>query len=199
MDLAIGCTYKFLNGGPGAPAYLYVAPRHQESLANPIQGWFGRDRPFGFDTGYAPAPGIAKFMVGTPPILSLRPVEAGVAMLDEAGMDRVDAKAEALTTLMMDAMDELARPFGAEVITPRQAERRGSQVSVRCPHAFAVDHALIHDHGVIPDFRAPDVVRFGVCPLYTTFTEVVAAACKLAQVLESRDYERYLAHETTVT
>lgn len=199
VDLAVGCTYKYLNGGPGAPAFLYVAKHLQDSLENPICGWFGQHDPFGFATTYQPASGIAKFLVGTPPILSLTPVEAGADVLLEAGMSAVREKSIAATDLLIRAWEVDLAPLGVGLETPRDPSKRGSHVSFSLPDAYQIDQALISDFNVIPDFRAPDTIRFGVTPLYTRYGEVVEAVRRMGDAIKSGAALRYRPRGQAVT
>jgi kynureninase len=198
-DLAVGCGYKYLNGGPGAPAFLFVRRGLQNELSQPIWGWLGHAEPFAFELDYRPAGGIRSFVAGTPPILSLLPLEAGVDLLLEAGMERLRAKSAALAELLIEMADALLEPHSIRVASPREPDRRGSHVSLAHPQALAVDLALIHEAGVIPDFRGPDNIRFGLAPLYNTFSEVAEAMLKLRQVLEERSFEKFVGREVAVT
>jgi kynureninase len=190
-DLAVGCAYKYLNGGPGAPAFLYVRRDLQESLTSPIQGWFGQRRAFEFGLDYAPAAGIDRFLAGTPPILALTAVEPGVDLLIEAGMNHVEAKAAAQTELLIEMADAVLAPLGFEVATPRSPALRGSHVALRHPEAWRITQALVAEHNLIPDFRTPDVLRLGIAPLYTRYGELAESVSRIASVVESRSFERY--------
>ena len=194
-DLAVGCTYKYLNGGPGAPAFLVVRRDLQEVLRSPIQGWFGQQGAFAFGLDYAPAPGIARFLAGTPPILSLAAVEPGVDLLLEAGMHLVWAKAASQGAFLI----EMADAMGFEVATPRDPARRGSHVALRHPEAWRISQALIVEKATIPDFRAPDVLRLGMAPLYTRFMDLAETMVRIAEVVESRSYEAYGSEIGSVT
>ncbi|HUA70042.1 MAG TPA: kynureninase [Solirubrobacteraceae bacterium] len=166
-ELAVGCTYKYLNGGPGAPAYMYVRHDLQDELRQPIWGWLGRRDPFEMAPGYEPADGMRAFLSGTPPVLALAAVDEGVRLLAEAGIERVREKGIALTELAI----ELADAHGIRVASPREAARRGAHVALAHPDARALCAGLI-ERGVIPDFRRPDVIRFGFSPLTTRFVDV---------------------------
>lgn len=181
-ELAVGCGYKYLNGGPGAPAFLYVAESLQDRLMPPLRGWMGHAEPFAFTDDYRPAPGIGRFLVGTPPMLSLGALESGVESFEGADMAALWAKSVALFDLFAD----LARARCPELdcITPLEPERRGSHISFRHPHAFELCQALIAD-GVIGDFRAPDVVRFGLTPLYLGYEEIWSAVDRMREILDS--------------
>lgn len=182
-DLAVGCGYKYLNGGPGAPAFLFVAARHQAALVSPLSGWMGHAAPFAFVDDYQPAPGIERFACGTPPILSLAALEGGVALSVQAGAAAIAAKTRALGDLF------IARTGDAlELISPADGAARGGHVAFRHPEAYAIVQALI-SRGVVGDFRAPDVMRFGLSPLPLSFAEVARAADLLVEVIASRAYD----------
>ena len=193
-DFAVGCGYKYLNGGPGAPAFVWVHPRHAERFWQPLAGWMGHAAPFEFDPAYRPAPGIARYQCGTPAVLSLAALECGVDTLLAAaplgGMAALRAKSIALTDLFIALVDERCAGHGLECITPREHARRGSQVSfARGEGAFAIVQALIA-RGVVGDFRAPDVMRFGFTPLYLRFVDVWDAVEHLRQVLASGEWQQ---------
>ena len=189
VDLATGCGYKYLNGGPGAPAYLFVSRRLQEQLGNPIQGWLGHESPFTFVSAYRPAAGIRRWMSGSPPVIGIAALEVAIEMFLEADMRRVGAKASQLTELFIRLADARLTRHGFEVASPRDAARRGAQVSLRHPDGYAVIRALI-DHKVIGDFRTPDLCRFGFAPLYTRFVDVWDAAERIVSVIESGEHRR---------
>ncbi|MBI1755824.1 MAG: kynureninase [Fimbriimonas ginsengisoli] len=199
IDLAIGCTYKYLSGGPGAPAFLYVRRDLQERLRNPIAGWFGQARPFAFELKYEPASSLRRFQTGTPPILSLAAIEPGVDLVIEGGMDRIREKSMLLTGFLADLWERDLRPLGVALNSPLDAARRGSHISFGHPDGWRVDRALIEDARVIPDFREPDNIRFGLSPLYTTFTEVDEAVRRFRELLEQRTYEKYPPARAEVT
>ena len=188
VDLAVGCGYKFLNGGPGAPAFLYVAPRLQESLRYPLTGWLGHAAPFAFETGYRPGTGIARTMVGTPPVLSLAALEVGVDIALRTPMAAVRAKSVEQTRLFAALVEQMAGPWGFRLVSPREADRRGSQVCLAHEQAYPVMQALIA-RGVIGDFRAPDILRFGITPLYTRFVDLWAAAAALRLVMVRGEWQ----------
>ena len=193
-DFAVGCGYKYLNGGPGAPAFVYAAQRHLAALsgdpfAQPLAGWLGHRAPFTFDPRYAPAASIDRFTVGTPSILGLAALDVGVETVLAAGVDALRAKSIALTSLFIALVECQSGVFGVELVSPRDPARRGSQVCFRHPHAFEVVQALIA-RGVIGDFRAPDVLRFGFAPLYVRHAYVWDAAAALAQVLAGETWKR---------
>lgn len=181
VDFAVGCTYKYLNGGPGAPAYLYVNSMHLDRAANPIPGWIGHAEPFLMEEGYRPAPGIRRFITGTQPIVSMSLLATALDAYDGIDMSALRAKSVALTGLFIDLVDER---LGLEVASPRDPERRGSQVSLRHPDAAGVYERLVAA-GLQGDVRPPDLLRFGFAPLYVSFTAVWDAVDVLAGVLEA--------------
>ncbi len=197
-ELAVGCTYKYVNAGPGAPAFLYVRRELQSSLRSPIWGWFGQQDQFGMGTAYQPVEGIGRFTAGTPPVAGIALVDAGASLLVEAGLDRLAAKGAALTTLLIELTDAWLAPHDLVVATPRVASRRGSHVSLRHPAAWQICQALIAD-GVVPDFRAPDLVRLGPAPLYTSFVDVWDALDRLRRIVADRRYEQFPAARGRVT
>lgn len=184
-DAAVGCSYKYLNGGPGAPAWLYLPERHH-GLDLPLTGWQGHAEPFGLDPAYRPAAGIDRARIGTPPVLSMLALQSALDIWDDVDLDAVRAKSLALTDQVIAFVD--ARLPQVEVVTPRAHERRGSQVSLRMPSAYEVCQALIA-RGVIGDFRAPDLLRLGFTPLYLSHVDVWQACEQLAEVLDSREFE----------
>ena len=181
VDLAVGCGYKYLNGGPGAPAFLYVAKHLQDDLRMPLTGWLGHAEPFAFESVYRPAAGIARGVVGTPPILSLAAFAVGVDIALEAPMSAVREKSLRLADLFMALM---AQEPEFRLLTPREPSVRGSQVAFAHPHGYAIMQALI-ERGLIGDFRAPDVLRFGLASLYVRFTEVWDAVATLRDVMRT--------------
>jgi len=180
IDFAIGCTYKYLNGGPGSPAYVAVAARHQAAARNPVSGWWGHAAPFAFDRDFTPDAGIKRFLCGTPPIISLRGVDAALDALDGIEVTALREKSLALTELFMARVAALLPAL--PIITPRLAEQRGSQVAIAFDHGYAVVQAMI-ERGVIGDFRSPDIMRFGFAPLYLRYQDVWDAAEILAQTV----------------
>ena len=188
VDLAVGCTYKYCNGGPGSPAFLYVATRWHDEASTPVRGWFGHARPFAFDVGYEPAPGAERFLDGTPPVLSMAALETALEVFDGVEVADLDARAGELTGLFIELVDQHLGDE-VEIVTPRDPAERGAQVAIRHEDADALTQALIA-HGVIGDHRPPDLVRFGFAPLYVTRLEVVEAVEHLATLLRSGDWDR---------
>jgi kynureninase len=187
-DLAVGCGYKYLNGGHGAPAFIYVAERLQHELTNPLQGWMGHAEPFAFVDDYAPGEGIVRFLTGTPSILAMAALDAGIATFDGISMADVEAKSRKLSQLFVE---EVEARCGSEIrfASPQNPAERGSHVVFAHPRGYAVMQALIA-RGVIGDFRAPDLMRFGFTPLYTGFADVVCAAEILGEILRSREWDQ---------
>ena len=198
-DLAVGCTYKYLNAGPGAPAFLYVRGDLQEVLRSPIQGWFGQREQFEMGPRYEPAAGIERFLAGTPPILGLAAVDAALEPVLDAGIEPVRAKSLALTDLTIGLHDERLAPLGFRLATPRERNRRGGHVGVAHDDGWQLCRALIELAGVIPDFRAPDVVRLAFPPLYSRFADVWDAVDRLAGLAESGRYRDVAAERLRVT
>ena len=200
VDFAVGCGYKFLNGGPGAPAFLYAAERHHGGFAQPLSGWFGHADPFGFDPHYRPAGDITQYLCGTPPVISMVALEAALGLWDKVDLRDVHAKSQALTDFFIELVEARCAGHGLTLVSPRDAARRGAQVSLSHPTAgYAIISALIAD-GVIGDFRAPDILRFGFAPLYTRFADVWHAVDRLAAILDGRLWDRPEFHaRRTVT
>ena len=197
-DLAVGCTYKYLNGGPGAPAFLYVRRELQEQLRQPIWGWFGQRDQFAMGPVYDPAPGIERFAVGTPPVLATVAVEVGARLVAEAGVERLAVKGRALGELVVALADAWLAPHGVALASPRDPARRGSHVTLAHPDAWQLTQALV-DRGVVPDFRIPDRVRLGPAPLYTRFVDVWDAMDCFREVLASGADEGYPTVRARVT
>jgi kynureninase len=186
-DFAVGCTYKYLNGGPGAPAFIYVAPKHANNVRPALSGWLGHDAPFAFEQDYRPGSGIERMRVGTPPVIALKSLEAALDIWDLADMSDVRAKSIELCDLFLSEVE--ARCPGLILTSPRDGKNRGSQVSFKFAEAFAVKQALIA-HGVIGDFRAPDTIRFGFTPLYLDAADVLAAVKVLENVITTRIWDQ---------
>ena len=203
VDLAVGCTYKYLNGGPGSPAFLYVRRDLQTQLNQPMWGWFAAENPFAFDLDFTPAPDISRYRVGTPPMLSMKALEPAVDMLLEAEMERLRDKSIKQTEYLIYLADQWLSPLGFTLGTPRDAAIRGSHVSLRHTESYRISRALIESPPpairVIPDFRAPDNIRLGITPLYTTFTEIYQALERIQMIVEDKIYEQYSNEQLRVT
>jgi kynureninase len=197
-DLAVGCTYKYLCGGPGAPAFLYVREELQATLRQPIWGWFGQADQFAMGSAYEPVKGIERFCVGTPPVLSAYAVAEGVRVVAEAGIGPLRAKAIALTSYLVDLTDAVLAPLGFRVASPRDPERRGAHVSLHHPEAWQLCQALV-DAGVVPDFRTPDRLRIGPAPLYTRYSDVWDGVDRLRAIAASGAHRAYPAEPSRVT
>jgi kynureninase len=203
VDLAVGCTYKYLNGSPGSPAFLYVRRDLQAQLSQPMWGWFASENPFAFELDFIPASDISRYRVGTPPMLSMKALEPAIDILIEATMERLRAKSIKQTEYLIFLADQWLAPIGFTLGTPRQAEIRGSHVSLRHPESYRISRALIEAPPpaiqVIPDFRAPDNIRLGIAPLYTTFTEIHQALNRMRTIVEGKIYEQYSIERLSVT
>ena len=184
-DLAVGCGYKYLNGGPGAPAYAFVAERHHGDFSQPLTGWFGHAQPFAFSDEYEPAEGVKRLLAGTPPVLAMAALESGVELIAEIGMEALVAKSRALSEFFRECVADL----DLDLVSPRDPAQRGSQLSFRHENAYALCQALIA-RGVIGDFRDPDILRLGFAPAYLRFEDIAEAARHLAQVLETGEWQR---------
>jgi kynureninase len=198
-QLAVGCTYKYLNGGPGAPAFLYVRTDLQEQLRSPIQGWFGQREQFAMGPHYDPAPGIERFLAGTPPILGLVAVRSGAELTAEAGMAAIAAKTRALTDLFVVLHDAWLAPLGFTLQSPRDAATRGGHVSLAHPDGWQICRALIDRANVVPDFRRPDRIRFGFPALYTRFEDVYEAAKRTKDLVALGAHREIAAPPARVT
>jgi kynureninase len=185
-DLAVGCTYKYLNGGPGSPSFLWVAPHHQDAARQPITGWIGHASPFSMSLYYEPAAGIASFASGTPPVLALSALEAALEAFEGVSLPELRARSLELTDAFIEGVDSRL-PGVFEIVTPREHARRGSQVSLRHPAAYGVVQALIARE-VIGDFRDPDIARFGFAPLYNTLEDVTTALDRLELVMDEQEF-----------
>ncbi len=188
-DFALGCGYKYLNGGPGAPAFLYVARRWQDRARPVLSGWLGHAEPFAFDLDYRPAPDIRRMICSTPPVLAIAALECGVDLLLEAEADARHGKSAALGDLFITLMEQECAGHGFSLAAPRQPELRGSQVSFAHPQGYAIMQALIA-RGVIGDFRAPDLIRFGFAPLYNSYTDIWDAVAMLREIMETAAWDR---------
>ncbi|MFC3094379.1 kynureninase [Alteromonas sediminis] len=189
IDFAVGCTYKYLNAGPGAPGFVYASKRHHEKLVQPLFGWMGHANGFAFSPLYSPAQDINQMLVGTPPVISLSAVDAALDIYDGLSLDTIRNKSKQLTNVFLELLKASNASKELTCISPLDAERRGSQLSFEFEHAYALCQALI-EVGVIADFRAPNFIRFGVSPLYTHFHELAEAVEKINDILV---YKTYLA------
>jgi kynureninase len=196
---AVGCSYKYLNGGPGAPAWLYVAAELQDALRSPIQGWFGQADQFYVERPYAPAPGISRFLAGTPPILGIAAVEEGVGLLAEAGMEGLRAKSVAQTELACELFEAWLAPLGFTLQTPADPARRGSHLCLGHPEAWAICRALDERENVVVDFRDPDAIRLGIAPIYTRFVDVWDACHRIRRLVQSGQHRGFGAERGRVT
>lgn len=198
-DYAVGCTYKYLNGGPGSPAFLWVHPRHQESFWQPLSGWWGHARPFAMESQYDPHQGVKRYLCGTQAITSLALVENGLDTFADTNMEELREKSLKLTSLFIDLVHQECAGFPLTLNTPLDTKYRGSQVGFEHPHGFAVVQALI-ERGVIPDYREPKIMRFGFTPLYIGFEDVWNAVAVLKEILQSNSWDQPKFHQRgTVT
>ncbi len=184
VDLAVGCGYKFLNGGPGAPSFLFVAEKWQNQAQQPLTGWLGHANPFEFDEHYQPAEGIASNLCGTPPILSMISLDSALDVFDNVGMQQLRRKCDAMGELFLQLYDQQLAGFGFELVSPRDAVHRGSQVCISHEQGYAIMRALIEE-GFIGDFRAPDILRFGLTPLYQRYVDIWSTVKTLAGIMQS--------------
>jgi kynureninase len=191
VDLAIGCTYKYLNGGPGAPAFLYIRRDLQERLRNPISGWMGQKDLFRLELAYQAAGGLRGFLTGTPPVLSLALIEPGVDLLLEAGLANLRAKSERQSEYLIALWETVLAPLGFTLNSPRNVQQRGSHISLGHAEGLRIDLTLLNDMGVLPDFRAPDNIRLGIAPLYTSFRDIHSTVMRLQQIVTEKLYEKY--------
>ena len=198
-DFAIGCTYKYLNGGPGSPAFLYVRKDLQEQVLSPIWGWWGQKTPFNFDLDYTPAPGMTRFLVGTQPILSLLAMESGLDLTIEAGLEMIRAKSVQMTEYMIYLFDIILAPLGFSLGSPRLPDRRGSHISIRHQEGYRINRTLIEEMNVIPDFREPDNLRLGLAPLFTTFSEIWETVDHIRGSVEEQRYLKYPSDRQVIT
>ena len=189
VDFAVGCTYKYLNGGPGSPAFVFVASRHQGRALQPLTGWWGHATPFAFEETYRPAGDIRQMLCGTQSALSMAIAEVGIDIFLRTDMARIRAKSQVLTTLFIDLIEQRCADFDFEITSPRDASRRGSQVAITHSQGLAIMQALIA-RNVIGDFRAPDILRFGFAPLYNSHCDVWDAVENLQQLMQNREWQR---------
>ncbi len=197
VDLAVGCTYKYLNGGPGSPAFVYVNPGLE--IENPLAGWWGHANPFGFETAFASADSIARFQTGTMPILSLTAIEPAIRLTAEAGIQAIRMKSVQLTTYLMELATEILGPLGFALASPTDSDRRGSHVAIRHADAWRITQAMIHEGRIVPDFREPDNIRLGVAPLYTRFVDIHTAVNRIAYLMTGGIVDGYSNGRSAVT
>ncbi len=194
-DMAVGCTYKYLNGGPGAPAFLYVRKDLQEQLTNPIWSWFAHERPFDFDQKFQADPGIQKFAIGTPPVLSTAAIEPGLDIILEAGIDRLRAKSLEQSRFLIEMLRDVLLPLGFRFASPLDDEKRGSHVSIHHPDAYRINRAMIEPQSaaipIIPDFRPPNNIRIGIAPLYNSFMELYYTVERIKTIVETKEFEAF--------
>jgi kynureninase len=202
-DLAIGCTYKYLNGGPGSPAFLYVKRELQEQMQNPIQGWFGEQNPFEFKLNYRESGDIRKFLTGTPPVISISGLEPSLDMVLEAGIGSLRQKSVAQGDYLIALARQWLLGHGFRIGSPELSEKRGSHVALKHAEGYRICRALSDpgqgSHVVIPDFREPNNIRLGITPLYTTFEEIFLAVAQLREIMEKKSYESYPSSRDQVT
>lgn len=199
VDFAVGCTYKYLNGGPGSPAFLYVREDWQNRLQDPIGGWFGQRRPFDFELEYQPVDGINRFLTGTPQILSLAAIEPGLDLVLDAGMQPIREKSIGLADFFLQRFSENLASLGYALKSPAHANERGSHIAIGHPEGLRITKALIDRYKVLPDFRYPDNIRLGFAPLYTTYAEVDHAVEALKNIVVEKQFENYSSDVPSVT
>jgi len=202
-DMAVGCTYKYLNGGPGSLAFLYVREDLQDKITNPVWGWFADQNPFEFQNNFRPSADINRYMTSTTPILSAATVEPGVDILLEAGVENVRSKSIQLSEYLIYLFDQWLAPLGFSLGSPRNPDVRGSHISMRHNEAYRISQSLIHPGGdqatIIPDFREPDILRLGITPLYTRFTDIYHSIIRIVEIVETCEYERHSEERIKVT
>jgi kynureninase len=199
VDLAIGCTYKYLNGGPGAPAFLYVRRDLQEKIGNPITGWWGQDQPFDFGLEFNPIAGMQKYQSGTLPMISLALIEPGLDMFLEIGMEAIRTKSERQSNYFIELWEELLAPIGYTLNSPRDVAMRGSHISLGHPEGWRISQCMIQEMDIIPDFREPDNIRLGIAPLYTRYIDIFNTVIRMQKIVSEQLYENYSQKRTTVT
>jgi len=201
-DMAVGCTYKYLNGGPGAPAFLYVRKDLQEKLSNPIWGWFSHQKPFDFTLNYEAKADIQRFAEGTPSVLSLAAIESGVDITLDAGMQNLRAKSVAQTNYLIELVENLLTPIGFSIASPTDSDERGSHISIQHPEGYRINRAMIEPISgspvIIPDFRPPNNIRLGIAPLYNTYEEIFQTIVRIKTIVEIREFERFVVERLGV-
>ena len=201
--IAVGCSYKYMNGGPGAPAFLFIQKKLQRKLANPIQGWFGHKNPFAFESDYHPNQGIDRFASGTPPILSLQAMEAGVDLALKAGIKNIRKKSVLQSEFFLEGVREKLLPLGYQLESPTDPECRGSHVTLSHPASWKICQSLLQgtskDSKIIPDFRPPHFIRFAITPLYTRFEELQKVIFRLESIVLTKEYQKFKTNKPRVT
>jgi kynureninase len=201
--IAVGCSYKYMNGGPGAPAFLFIQKALQRKLANPIQGWFGHKNPFAFESDYHPNQGIDRFASGTPPILSLQAMEAGVDLVLKAGIKNIRKKSVLQSEFFLEGVREKLLPLGYQLESPTDPECRGSHVTLSHPASWKICQSLLQgtskDSKIIPDFRPPHFIRFAITPLYTRFEELQKVIFRLESIVLTKEYQKFKTNKPRVT
>lgn len=201
-DLAVGCTYKYLNGGPGAPAFLYVRKELQDKLINPIWAWFSHEKPFDFTLDYTAKKNIQRFATGTPSVLSLAAIETGLDLMLEAGMQELRTKSIAQSSFLIELVENLLQPLGFTIASPLNAEERGSHISIQHPDGYRINRAMIEptdgSPSIIPDFRPPNNIRLGIAPLCNTFEEIFQTVVLIKKIVETKEFERFGDEKLTV-
>lgn len=202
-DMAVGCTYKYLNGGPGAPAFLYVRKDLQEKLLNPVTSWFSHKKPFDFDLKYNASLSVQKFAVGTPNILSLAAVEPGLDIILEAGMQNIRNKSILQTNYIAELIEKQLLPLGFKIASPTNYRQRGSHISIQHPESYRINRAMIEpvngEKVIIPDFRPPNNIRLGIAPLYTSFSDIHYAVKRIKNIVENKEFENFSGEKMEVT
>jgi kynureninase len=199
VDFAVGCTYKYLNSGPGSPAFLYVKKDLQNKLENPISGWFSQRNQFDFDLDFLPDDSIKRFLTGIPPILSLAAIENGVDLILKAEIERLREKSVRQSEYFIELFDVILSPLGFRLNSPRTPTQRGSHISIGHNEGYRINYALIDKMNIIPDFRVPDNIRFGIAPLYTSFVDIYTTIQRLQQIVNKKLYEKYSLERSSVT
>lgn len=203
VDMAVGCTYKYLNGGPGAPAFLYVRKDLQEKLCNPIWAWFSHESPFSFSLNYEAAIGINRFATGTPSVLSLSAIEPGLDITLEAGIEKIRKKSIHQSSFMLEIINNLLLPIGFTIASPLQSDQRGSHISIQHPEAYRISQAMIdpkdNSKVIIPDFRPPNNIRLGIAALYNSFLEIYETVIRIQTIVKNELFQEYNMKRKQVT
>ncbi|MFC2139350.1 kynureninase, partial [Bacteroidota bacterium] len=203
VDLAVGCTYKYLNGGPGAPAYLYVREDLQDKIMNPIWGWFGHKNPFEFNKIYTSGEGIEKYSVGTPPVLSIAAIEPGLDIILDAGIEKLRDKSVTQSEFLIELINEFLIPLKFSIGSPIKSENRGSHISIQHPEGYRINRAMIEPGNnskiIIPDFRPPDNIRLGIAPLYNSFMQLYESVIRIRDIVIEKEYLNHKDEKLAVT